>query len=256
MNRLAPDPDLDGYVDLHCHYLPGVDDGVRTIEEGQRICHGLAALGYSTVAATPHIRSGMFPNVPDALRSVFADFAAAWQMQESSLQLCLGAEHFFDDLGAHAIDEGRALPYGGGKAVLIELPPDRMPLGLPQQLFRWRVRGLQVVLAHPERYNYLHRSTDGLLELSRLGALPLLDLMSLCGKYGRAPRQCAERWLERGLYYAACSDLHRPSDLEILGKAIERLVALQGGERSRVLLGEHPRRIVMAATPDNQARVS
>ena len=58
-----------GYVDLHCHYLPGIDDGVRTFEEGVALCRGLRDIGYRRVVATPHIRTAMFPNTKAGLRA-------------------------------------------------------------------------------------------------------------------------------------------------------------------------------------------
>jgi protein-tyrosine phosphatase len=235
---------MDGFVDLHCHYIPAIDDGVRTHEEGVQLCQALKRLGYDAVAATPHIRSGMFENrKPDLVRR-FEEFAAQSHDAPDMPELLLGAEHFCDDVFWQLFETNQALPYAGGKAALIEFPPEHLPLGIDTRVFRMLVRGVRPVIAHPERYPALFSSSAQLARLIELGAVALLDLMSLTGKYGRKPRRTAERMLEEELYYAACSDSHRPADVEIVAEAIERLRELRGGAYAERMLGQHPRNIL------------
>jgi protein-tyrosine phosphatase len=234
-----------GYVDLHCHYVPAVDDGVRTLDEGLALLRGLRAVGYATVAATPHIRSGMFDNHPAELRARFAAVEAAAQQQPDGLPgLALGAEHFCDDRFWELWSTQQSIPYTGDKALLLELPPERLPLGLAERCFRMRVQGVLPVIAHPERYTPLFDATDALAPLLDMQVVALLDLMSLEGKYGRKPRRAAERMLEEGAYAAACSDCHRPEDVPIVARAIERLRALVGPDAATELLCEGPARIL------------
>ena len=241
---------LSGLCDLHCHYVPGVDDGVRTTEAGIALCKGLKALGYERVIATPHIRSGMFDNRKSGLTQAYADFqrnaGAAYDMPE----LGLAAEHFCDDVFFELLERGEALPYPGGHAALVEFPPDRLPLNLSERFFRMNLRGLRPVIAHPERYTPVFRDSSAIEDLVDRGALALLDTMSLTGKYGRKPQQTAERMLEEGLYYAACSDTHKPEDLPALERGIERLVELLGSDDARMLLGDNPKLILAGTVPD------
>jgi protein-tyrosine phosphatase len=248
-SRVEPRPASDvpslkvGYVDLHCHYVPGIDDGVRTLEQGIALCEALAALGYTTVAATPHIRPGMFDNQRADLEARFARFVEAAAGHDVP-ELLLGAEHFYDGDFRELFANDQALPYTGGKALLIELPTEHLPPGLADQCFRMQVKGVRPVIAHPERYSQLFDATTALQRVLDMGVPWLLDLMSLEGKYGRRPRRAAERLLDEGAYYAACSDCHRPEDVEIVARAIERLHALVGAERAHVLIAEHPRAIL------------
>jgi protein-tyrosine phosphatase len=232
------------FVDLHCHYIPGVDDGVRTQDEGLELCRALHAIGYGTIAATPHIRSVMFDNEAEDLKRRFERFAEAARGSGAMPELVLGAEHFCDDHFWRLFERGETLPYSGGKALLLELPPDRMPLGLDERCFRLQVRGLRPVLAHPERYAPLWSSSAPLERLLELGMLALLDLMSLVDKYGRKPRRAAERMLEEEIYFAACSDCHRPADVELVAAAIERLQELIGDDAAHRLLQANPAAIL------------
>lgn len=234
----------EGFVDLHSHYIPSVDDGVKTLEEGIALCEGLCEAGFSMVVATPHIRSVMFPNERGALEKAHAEFRAATADRSGMPVLDLGAEHFFDDVVFGLFRDGEALPYPGGHAALVELPPQAIPRGLERCFFDMKVRGMQPVLAHPERYRPLFKSTDALDPLVDAGALPLLDIMSLVGRYGRRPKGAAERMLKEDVYYAACSDAHRPSDVALVKKAIKRLRDLAGDERTEELLAKNPRKIL------------
>ena len=234
----------DGFVDLHSHYIPSVDDGVKSLEEGVALCEGLRAAGFSMVVATPHIRSVMFPNKRVALEQAHADFCAATSDRSGMPVLGLGAEHFFDDVVFGLFRDGGALPYPGGHAALVELPPEAIPRGLDRCFFDMKVRGMQPVLAHPERYRPLFKRTDALDPLVDAGALPLLDVMSLVGRYGRRPKGAAERMLKEDVYYAACSDAHRPSDVALVRQAIVRLRELVGDDRTQELLSTNPRKIL------------
>lgn len=237
------------YVDLHCHYLPGVDDGVRSVEEGLALCRGLARLGYRKVVATPHIRTAMFDNDRAGLTRAHAAFRQAVAGAEGVPELGLAAEHFYDDVVWGLFARGEALPYPGGHAVLFELSPERVPLGLPERCFELRVRGVRIVIAHPERYPSLFRSSDPLGKTLEVGALAQLDLMSLVGQYGRAPQRTAERMLREDVYTLACSDCHRPEHVEVVERALARLVELTNETRAHELLATKPADVLEGRIP-------
>jgi len=235
---------VSGYVDLHSHYVPGIDDGVDSLEAGIDLCTGLMAIGFSTVVATPHIRTAMFENRRAGILTAHADFAKKGLGREGMPELGIAAEHFFDDIFWSLYSDGEAVPYEGGHAILVELPPRSFPIRLQDHFFQMNVGGTRPVLAHPERYNPLFRHTDALDPLIAAGALPLLDIMSLTGRYGRGPRRAAERMLEEDVYFAACSDSHRPADVAVVEKAMNLLDRQVGRAMMDELLRDNPRRIL------------
>jgi protein-tyrosine phosphatase len=194
----------------------------------------------------------MFDNDKPRLTAAFAGFvtAAALEKEGALPELGLAAEHFLDDTFMQKLGRDETLPYPGGHAALIEFPTDRFPLGLDDCLFRMRVRGVRPVIAHPERYAPLWTRTEPLEHLLERGALALLDSMSLIGKYGRKSKTAAERMLEAGMYYAACSDSHKPEDVDSVAHAIDRLIELAGEDGARELLGDHPRHILAGTVAD------
>lgn len=235
------------FIDLHCHYLPAIDDGVKTAEEGVALCLGLRRIGFGTVMATPHIRTAMFDNRAPGLREAWQSFADSYAADEGMPELGLGAEHYFDDTFWSLFQAGQAVPYPGGHAALVELPRDRLPLRLEHCFFEMKVKKVRPVLAHPERYRPFFKKTDAMDPLLRAGATPLLDLMSLTGRYGRSPRKAAERMLDEGVYFAACSDAHRPKDVALVEQAIQKLRKRVGETEAQALLEENPRRILAGA---------
>lgn len=121
---------------------------------------------------------------------------------------------------------------------------EQIPIGVEKGFFRMRVRGVRPVLAHPERYVPLARSTHPIETILRSGVLALMDITALTGRYGQGPMRTAERMLEEGVYFAASSDAHRPEDVDMVEWGIERLRALVGESGAMRLLSEHPRQIL------------
>ena len=233
-----------GYVDLHCHYLPAIDDGVRTVDEGIELLRGLAGAGFERVVATPHMRPGMFENDRAALVAAFEPMRARVESETGMPAIDLASEHWFDDIVFARLVAGEGLPYPGGHAALIELNPEAFPLRLAHAFFELRRKRIRPVLAHPERYAPVWDDPNVLEPLLDGGTVLLLDVAALAGKYGRKPERAAKRMLDDGFYYAACSDAHRPADIDAVAKGIDVLRASMGAEETQFLLDEGPRNIL------------
>lgn len=233
---------MSGFIDLHLHYVPGVDDGVRSIEEGFSLCAALGAIGFATLVTTPHIRSGMFDNRAPGLREAFDAFVA--RAPAGLPELALSAEHHCDALLLELLQTGDLLPYPGARSILIEFGYESLPASIERIAFKLALKGLRPVIAHPERCAPLFRKSDAIEQLIEQDVGLQLDVMALIGKYGRAPRGAAERMLEEGIYTIAASDAHRPEDVPEVAKGIERLFKLVGDEEARLLLSDNPRRLL------------
>ncbi|MDP9151438.1 MAG: protein tyrosine phosphatase [Myxococcota bacterium] len=236
---------MRGYVDLHCHWVAAIDDGARTPAEGMAMLRGLRAAGFDVVVATPHMRPGLFDNQRAGLELAFAAMQPIlFSSAESLPAVHLASEHFFDDVVFGRLLRGEALPYPGGKSVLIEFGPAAFPMRVQHRFFDLRRAGICPVLAHPERYQPVWNDDGCLDPLLDAGAMLLLDVGALVGKYGRAPQRAAEKLLEEEAYEAACSDAHKPRDIDDIVRAIARLESLVGPEEARRLLADGPRAIL------------
>lgn len=236
---------MRGFFDLHCHWVAGIDDGARTPDEGLAMLQGLHEVGFDSVVATPHMRPGMFDNDRAGLEHAFSAMQQTLRTASRPLPAVhLSSEHFFDDIVFGRLLRGEALPYPGGKSVLVEFGPGPFPLRAQHRMVDLRRGGLTPVLAHPERYEPTWDDDSCLEPLFDAGAVLLLDVCALVGKYGRTPQRVAEKLLEEEAYEAACSDAHRPRDVEQVALAIERLVELVGPDEARRMLVDGPRSLV------------
>lgn len=243
---------MGSFVDLHCHWVAAIDDGARTLDESSALLTGLAGVGFGHVVATPHMRPGMFDN--DAPRIVAAFESTRAQLGEATLpELSLGCEHYFDSVVLERIEGGSALPYaaspGPRRAILVEFS-DLEPLAIVERfVFRLGALGYLPVIAHPERYPAVWTDPARAERLGQLGAALLLDIAALEGKYGQRSRTAAEWLLDHELYDAACSDSHRPSDIEVVGRAMDLVQRRYGSSELDFLLDSGPRAILAGKRP-------
>ncbi|MDI7266923.1 MAG: protein tyrosine phosphatase [Myxococcota bacterium] len=235
---------MEGFVDIHVHVLPGVDDGPATVGDAAAIASGLRGMGFTCLIATPHARPGLFD--PDdaavlgALRTLREALGAAGP------RILPGGEHFLDDVVWMRIAEGKARPYPNGKAILVEIPTaGPAPARLAEQLFRLRVSGLRPVLAHPERCASLQADRGLVEELHNAGVAMAMDLTSITGTAGRAARRAADDMLGMDMVDVACSDAHSPHELPGIEKALARLRKLCGDAALDRMLHEAPIRIAL-----------
>ncbi len=173
---------MSGFIDLHCHYVPGIDDGASSAADGLAMLRGLRSLGFAHVLATPHTRPGMFDNTAATISEAFAEFKSSLPAGEQLPELSLSSEHYFDEVVFERLLKGEGLPYPGGKAVLLEFYQIDFPPMVQHRLFDLRTRGLLPVIAHPERYQCLWRSPEILEKMVDSGSAALLDVAALVGK--------------------------------------------------------------------------
>ncbi len=242
---------MSGYIDLHCHWIAGIDDGAPDVAEGVAMLRALGEIGFAKVMATPHMRAGMFDNNRADLERAYGAMLGELTRHPGLPEVGLSSEHHLDDVVFDDLVKGRGLPYPpAGRAALVEFPTDRFPTRHLERLFDLRVKGIRPVLAHPERYRPVWKDIAILEPLLDGGTVLLLDVAALVGKYGRAPRKAARELLDAGFYYAACSDSHRASDVREVHKGIAELVEVAGREEADFLLGEGPRTILDGTIKD------
>lgn len=241
---------MRGFIDLHCHWIVGVDDGVRTLDDSYALLTGLHAIGFDHVVATPHMRPGMFDNTRAHLERAYAETRAALEGRSGLPALSLSSEHFFDDVVFERFMSADVLPYPGGKAALVEFDPRAFPTHLEHRFFDLMRRGIRPVIAHPERYAPVWKSAKSLDTYLDVGAVLLLDVAALSGKYGRAARRAAEELVKEGYYYAACTDAHGPADVKEVERGFAALEELAGEEELEFLFVEGPTHILEGRVED------
>ncbi len=217
-------------IDLHCHILPGVDDGPEDWGTSLELMRSAAAQGVRRLVATPH-RSGL-PGETSRIRELVVEANERAAAVDLRLEILPGQEIVLTPGLVKELDAGEALTLGSSRTILLEtsrLPDPQYLLGV---LFGLQARGYRILLAHPERAGM----PEGLLrELLHRGCGLQINAGSLLGDFGTRIRREAEELLRRGWATCLASDAHsptaRPHRLLEARQACDRLLGGRDGVR-------------------------
>lgn len=206
-SRSRPGPGR--FVDIHCHCLPGLDDGPATMAEAVALCRALAEDGCTTVIATPH-QLGRYDglNAPSLIRKAVSDLNVALVKQDVPLGVVPGADVRADERISALLDAGGLLTLADlRRHLLLELPAEIF-LDLRPLIGELADRGITTIISHPERNAYLMRRPDAVRPWLEKGALLQLTAAGLCGDFGPAVEQAAWHYLETGTAALVATDAH------------------------------------------------
>jgi protein-tyrosine phosphatase len=241
------------YVDLHCHLLPGLDDGAATMADTIAHARRLEAAGVIDVACTPHIKRSDFPHVDLAgLEALRAEAQRAIDEHGIGVRLHGGGElaHeealVLDPAALERIAQGPA----GGRWLLLECPFE----GLDDEVVRAAERLWEldygVLLAHPERAAVIPGADRRLRSLAARGALLQVNATSLLGRHGPAAQAGAGRLLREDAVWCLASDGHPGTRDDTLDRGHDALVRLGLGARAAQLMQHNPRELLLRGAPD------
>ena len=219
---------FDGACDMHCHILPGVDDGIQDMGRATRALLLLHRLGYQKVKLTPHFMKDYPENTRAHIEARFQAFLAELG-DEIPVELSLGGEYMLDSCFMDRCEEGFLTLDKDNTLVLCETSYMNSDPQASNMVYQIMLKGYQPVIAHPERYNYASMTTyrrwkekDYLLQL---------NLRSLEGAYGDVAKSKAHEMLKAGMYDYVGSDLHRDIDLR---DTVFKKIRLSNKERDKL----------------------
>jgi protein-tyrosine phosphatase len=194
-------------IDLHCHVLPGIDDGPETIDGSLALARAAVAAGTRTLVATPHV-SWHHPNDAATIARLTDELNARLRAEEIALEVRPGAEIALTRLPDIAPERLEHFALGGGEWLLVEPPFTPVATGLDAVVLDLQRGGRRVVLAHPERCHAFQRDPAMLARLVRAGVLTSITASSLTGRFGGEARRFALELLREGMVYNVASDAH------------------------------------------------
>jgi len=203
-------------VDVHSHFIPGIDDGSQSVEESVELIRGLVDMGIKKIITTPHILHGSYNNTPESIREGLEKLKPELVKAGLNIQIECAAEYYFDDYFLKQLMAENLITFGNNH-VLFELPAMMKPSQLEEAIFEMNTRGYTPVLAHPERYTYLHSPNLEMYDkIKTAGVLLQLNLLSLTGYYSKPIQKAARALVKAGMIDLVGSDMHNKRHLDAL----------------------------------------
>jgi protein-tyrosine phosphatase len=215
------------FVDIHCHILPGIDDGPCDWDESLAMARLAVDNGIATIVATPHQLGSFAHNRGAAIRPLVDELQQRLDATNVPLRVLPGGELRIETDLIKAVTRGEAVSLGDHQRhVLVELPHDLF-LPIDALLADLSRRNIVAILAHPERNGGILRQPSLAGELVGAGCMMQLTAGSFCGAFGRHCQQLAEQMLTRGLVHFVATDGHGPRTRRpLMRPAFERIAEL------------------------------
>ena len=230
-----------GFCDIHCHILPNVDDGPDHLRVSVAMCREAVADGIRTIVATPHFNDTYRPDA-EAVSAALESLRAAVADMALPLEILPGADvapvKGLLDLLA---ESDRFTIAGRGKYILFEPPRQAMPDWVSQVIFELRIRGLGVIITHPERNAAVQGDPNIILPLVQSGVMLQLTADSVVGNFGDAAERCAASLLKMNAAHFIASDAHSAvRRVPHLADAAERAARYLGEQEAVRLVSQNP----------------
>ena len=209
-------------ADMHSHLLPGLDDGLQTIDESVAFIGELQKLGYKKLICTPHIISDMYPNDPQTILPKLSETQKALKEKNIDISLEAAAEYMVDVEMEKNFLAGNPLLTFCNNLLLIEMSYIGASPNIEQVIFQLRLKGIKPVLAHPERYLYYHNNFESYQRFVDLGCMLQVNLLSLVGYYGKPVKTIAEKLLSKGMIDLVGTDMHHERHLHALKEFVTK----------------------------------
>lgn len=194
-------------IDLHCHVLPGIDDGPATIDESIALVRAAHDAGVRTIVATPHV-SWRYRNDDAAIEAAYRQLTDRLAAEHLDIEVLRGAEIAATSIAEIAPGELAKLTLGQSRALLLEPPFTAVITGFDDIAFSLMREGYEIVIAHPERCPGFHRDTDMLKRLVTGGARTSITAGALSGRFGKTVRRLALEMFGERLAHSVASDAH------------------------------------------------
>lgn len=199
---------LEGFIDIHNHILPGIDDGAKTVEDSIELIKGFNEFGVTDFICTPHIMENYYPNNPNTINTSLSLLKNALKMNNlEHVNVVAAAEHMIDS-GFEKILEDKDIMPLAKNYLLIEMSYLQASINFDSSVEKIKSAGLFPIFAHPERYTYFHNKLKSLNKIKDKGVFFQLNMLSLSNYYGKDVNKVATHLIKENLIDFIASDTH------------------------------------------------
>ncbi|MEI2401383.1 tyrosine-protein phosphatase [Niallia taxi] len=230
-------------IDIHCHILPGVDDGPLTIEESIVMAREAVKEGIHTIIATPHHRNNKYENSKTTILQKLSILKKEIIKENIPLTILPGQENRIFGEILEDYQKGEILTLNHSDYLFIEFPTSSVPRYAERLLYDIQIEGLTPIIVHPERNKELLENPDILYNLVKNGALTQVTAASVAGYFGKSIKKFSTQLLEHNLTHFVASDAHNTHNRTFKLNEAYELIARDIGQDYRNILLENSEKV-------------
>ena len=234
-------------IDIHSHILYGIDDGSKSIEESINIIKEHIKMGFTDIVVTPHyIENSKYETNNIDKENILKTLKQELKKQNININLYLGNEVFVNNNLEELLKKKEIATINNSKYLLIEFPMNEKPKDINNIIYELKIKGIIPIIAHPERYDYVEKNPNLVLEWIEEGALLQSNYGSIIGVYGSGPQKTIKKLLKKDLIDFLATDIHYPNNKIYLNmdKIRKKLKKLITEERFIELTNTNPKKII------------
>ncbi|MEW6657597.1 MAG: CpsB/CapC family capsule biosynthesis tyrosine phosphatase [Thermodesulfobacteriota bacterium] len=238
-------------IDLHCHILPGLDDGPQTWEESLEMASQAVKDGIRVLVATPHLFRHRRVNLQElnekeAIFQKISEFREKLAAAQIPLEILPGCDFPLSFETLELLEQDRVITINDARRyLLLELPDTSLPPATEEICFSLRSKGITPIITHPERHWVFQERPEKLGRLLDLGCLAQLTAGSLTGFFGRQVAKLSRTLVKKGLIHVVATDAHSTQGrLPVLSEAVAQLSRLIGKDAAAAMVTTIPEKII------------
>ena len=207
----------NGFVDIHSHILPGIDDGAKNIEESVELIKKMRDLGFSKIIGTPHTYSGVHNNSNESIENAYLSLQ---ENIKNDIKISFASEYMIDNTILKKIEE-KSLLCLKENYVLVEMSYISANINLYEIIFKLQLNDYIPVIAHPERYRYFHENFSEYVKMKNIGCKFQMNLLSTTGYYGNEILKISNKLLKENMIDFVGSDIHNQNHINNFSNSIK-----------------------------------
>jgi protein-tyrosine phosphatase len=205
--------------DVHSHFIPGIDDGAKTMDDSVGMISALHEMGYKKIITSPHTMSDYYRNTSEIILSGADAVRSELNKREIPVEFSAVSEYYLDFDLERKLEEGPLLTFGN-KYLLFEISYMNPPDNLYHVIFNMQLKGYKPVLAHPERYNFWHSQFDKYEAFIDKGVLLQMNINSLTGYYSMGTKKIAEQLIDKNMVSFLGTDCHHMGHINLMKEVV------------------------------------
>ncbi|MTS23327.1 protein tyrosine phosphatase [Sellimonas intestinalis] len=236
---------MNQFVDIHCHILPGVDDGFQTPEETKAMLQKAWDEGIQIMVATPHYHKQRGKNDIELIKKQLLLTRKLAKEVNPKMQICLGMEIYYGEDVPELLKEGRVVSIRKSRYILVEFSPGDEFQYILNAVRKLQMSGHTVIIAHIERYNCLRKDISNVEYLREMGAYLQVNTGSITGSYGRSVKKFLREVLKAHLVQLVGTDAHGSERrTPKMQEAYKEVVKRCGEEYADQIFGQNAKKVL------------